>query len=439
MAQHAEDLMQNPFLRVLRASFEDLYRQAAERGESTTLLVPCAECLETENFNQIFMETHVLRSVSVPGCYMNLCGQGVEIKDGVGVSTQLGFSEHRACEVVQTESMFDFGSCFRVLVIDRPLIGRYRAVQGAVDRSSALAKAKANPAPTAGGLSLPDVSSQADQAAEWLNSAAAIQDALFDEVDRFRKTFVQVPGCEQSTAERIREIVGDSVRKLIKHHGLTQTSQQKQLEHHVSRHTYAVLHSFLFPHLQEILGEAEARLESGIRSFASVGELLEAIPGAQGRGLGLVDLGGCAEQLAEVEHKITPHEKIACINEAHTLLQRCIADCAKASSGAQQGSIEITGDDVLSLFILVVYRRAWEHKLAHIAHVEMYLQGSDAQFEESGYAVSALQAALHFFLEERSAAACRGAPRPTTSIFASYLQEGAQEAQAAGSGRQSRF
>lgn len=283
-----------------------------------------------------------------------------------------------------------------------------------------------------------------EQPLEWLNSAPAIQDCLFDEIDRFRKTFVQVPGCEQSTAERLREIIGDVVRKLIKHHRLTQASQQRQLDYQVGRHVYAVLHSFLFPHLQRMLASHEERLQKGIASYASVSELVDAIPGAQGRGLGLIDLCDCSEQLEELAHKITPHDKIASIDEAHSVLQRCVAEAARVSGST---GFEITGDDVLSLFILAIYRsHQMRHWLAHVTHVEMYLQGAAsrsgsteaARFEEVGYAVSAMQAALQFFLEEQrrppttpaggpssaqqAAVATTGGSQSSTRVFAKYLQ-----------------
>lgn len=45
-SRRQEDLSQNRFLQVLRASFEGIYRQAAQRGDRTVILVPCAECLE---------------------------------------------------------------------------------------------------------------------------------------------------------------------------------------------------------------------------------------------------------------------------------------------------------------------------------------------------------------------------------------------------------
>eukprot|EP00913_Durusdinium_trenchii_P013704 g12867.t1 len=51
------------------------------------------------------------------------------------------------------------------------------------------------------------------------------------------------------------------------------------------------------------------------------------------------------------------------------------------------------------------WRSQVKNFLAHVCHMEMYLQGPSrsgggARFEEAGYAVSALQAGLQFFLEE---------------------------------------
>eukprot|EP00440_Ansanella_granifera_P061217 gb/GFBE01066361.1/.p1 GENE.gb/GFBE01066361.1/~~gb/GFBE01066361.1/.p1 ORF type:complete len:461 (+),score=93.76 gb/GFBE01066361.1/:1-1383(+) len=423
-AKVEEDLMQNPFLQVLRASFEGIYRQAAERGERTALLVPCAECLEGESFGQVFAETHLLQATCVPGCYMNLLGQGVEIKD-TSVSTHLGFQEHRVCEVLQSESMYDLGNTFKVLVVDKPLIGRHKTLPSATDRAPA-AKASASSAtaePTAD---------------DWLNTTPSIQGDFFDQVDRFRKTFVQVLGCEHSTAERIREIADETAQRLSRHHKLTLPTQLRQLDFTVSRQAYAALHSFVFPHLVRILETQEVRLQQAIRSYESVAELLQAIPGADGRGLGLVDVRECSKELELMDRKITPHEKIACIDKAHSLLQQCVAEGAKSGQSGG-GPVEITGDDVLSLFILAVHGSQVKHNLAHIAHVEMYLQGAAgrsgsseaARFEEAGYAVSALQAGLQFFLEERRinpGPSSRAPPRPSTNVFSSYLPQGAQTA-----------
>ena len=289
-ARIEEDLSQNRFLQVLRASFEGIYRQAAKGGEKTVVLVPCADCLEVEHFAQNFAETHLLHATCVPGCYMNLLGQGVEIKDS-SVSTRLGFSEQRVCEVLQSESMYDVGNTFRVLVIDKPLIGRHRPLPGAADRAKATAETSE--------LSVDDM----------LLQAPMIQGDFFDEVDRFRKTFVQVAGCEGRTAERIREIVNGAVQRLSRHHKLTSSSQLRQLEFTVSRQAYTALHSFVFPHLQQILSTHEERLQKAIRSYGSVEDVVEAIPGG-GQGLAFVDISEAAKELELMDGKIAPHEHL---------------------------------------------------------------------------------------------------------------------------------
>lgn len=415
--------MQNPFMRELRSNFEVIYEQAARKGEATTIIVPCAECMDGE-VTQYFVEAHILTATRIPDCFMNHLGQGVEIKDST-ISTQLGFPETRNCEVLQSESMYDYSNCFRVLVTDKPLTGRWKPIQGFADRKA-----------SAGGGAAPSAALPQGDGQDWLNSAPAIQGDFFDQVDRFRKTFVQVPGCEQSTAERIREIVGDAKQRLQRHHKIRQPNQLKQLDYQVSRSAYAALYSFLFPHLQRILASAEDRLKKSIRSYTSTAALIADLPGLQGKNLSNVDVRSCAEKLADIDHKITPHEKIACIGEAHSLLQRSIEEGAQKSSRSQEGVMEITGDDIQFLFTLALYRTDLPNRLAHIAHVDMYSQGEASRFEEAGYAVTTLQAALQFFLEERrhtasrtpaggTSLASRGGAgnRPATNVFSSYMQE----------------
>lgn len=272
-----------------------------------------------------------------------------------------------------------------------------------------------------------------DEPCDWLNTAPAIQDELFERVDRFRKTFVQVAGCEQITADRIQEIAAEAVRKLIRHHALVQPSQHRRLAYHVTRNVYAALHSFVYPHLVSVLKDHEERLRSAIASYASPKDVLDVVAGG-GSGLALVDVRPVAEQLNNLDHLITPPEKVDCVNKGHGMLQKCVAESARAARRTE--ALEITGDDVLSLFILAVYHSAVKHPLAHVAHMEMYLQGAawraGAGDAEAAYATSALQAALQFFLEERrggGGSAGRGSSEGhsggKTTVFSSYLQTGA--------------
>lgn len=367
---------------------------------------------------QVFMETHIIRAASVPGCYVNFRGQGVDVKD-TSVSTQLGFPQdsQRTCEVLQSTALYDtdYSYNFRVLVLDKPLIGRYRPIPGAADRGQ--------PTPAVGSLSVAAVSGGPGDSADpsdWLNTAPKIQNSFLDQVDHFRKTFVQVPGCEQSTAERIRELVNDATKQLVIHHGLglKQYDQRRQLDYHVSRNAYAVLHSFIFPHLRRILAAADERLEEAIRSFTSKESLVDALPGVQGQNLGSIDVRSCTEQLNLIGDKITPHDKIECINEAYSALQRCVAESASVTQRPQQ----ITGDDIQSLFIFAVHESDLRDRLAHTAHVEMYLHGSE-NMNEAGYAVTQMQGALQFFLDDRTGSSVpRPGSRATTNAFSSLRQ-----------------
>lgn len=409
--------MQNPFWRELRSSFESLYKQTAERNKATTVIVPSVDCLEVESFNQAFVETHLLQASHVPGCHMNLVGQGVEITDS-NVSTHLCFQEARTCEILQTESMYEYSNSVRIIVTDKPLIGKYKIMPGAADRSASKAGAQLG-------------SPLDEQVAKtlWLETVPSIQNSFMDQVERFRNTFVQVPGCEQSTAERIREITDEATERLMKHHKVSQASLQKQIESQVSRNAYVCLHSFLFPHLQRILASAEDGLDKAIKIYPSPKDLVDVIPGAGNRGLDLVDFKECSKHLSQMDHSITPHEKIGCIESAYLVLKQCVGEDGERPWSPKEGSMEITGDDVLSLFILSVHGSELKSRLAHVAHVEMYLQGATrseaARFEEAGYAVAAFQAALQFFLDEKkrtSVGRSTSAPRSSAKVFANYAQ-----------------
>eukprot|EP00747_Dinoflagellata_sp_TGD_P079855 gnl/TRDRNA2_/TRDRNA2_160671_c0_seq2.p1 gnl/TRDRNA2_/TRDRNA2_160671_c0~~gnl/TRDRNA2_/TRDRNA2_160671_c0_seq2.p1 ORF type:complete len:439 (-),score=85.35 gnl/TRDRNA2_/TRDRNA2_160671_c0_seq2:53-1369(-) len=405
-------------MKSLTRDFESTYRRALERGLSTVVVVPCAESLEgLKSFDQAFVEAHVMHAAHVPGCFLNLLGQGVEIKES-SVSTHLGFQEQRVCMVSQTASWHDYGQPYRVLVTDRPLVGQYKIIPGGADTKKAGASQVAAP----------------DPSTEFLNSAPMIQDYFYSQVDVFRNTYVQVAGLEQSTAERIREICTETTKKLKEFHKLNQ-AQSQQAEFQVSRLAYVALNSFLFPHLQHILTSAEERLEKAIRSYSTTQELIDAMPdGGDSKSLHLLDVRECSEKLAamDLSTMMTPHEKVACIDEAHTMLKRCVAETAQKGPVA----VEITGDDILSLFILAVHGSKLQHRLAHVAHMDMYLQGSTGRsggidagrFEESSYACSAFQAALQFFLEERRASTqvrSMQSARGTSTVFSSYLGQSA--------------
>lgn len=337
---------------------------------------------------------------------MNLLGQGVEINEDC-VQTAFGFQEQRICTVIQRESMYDFGNSFTVLVLDKPLIGKWRIRQSGMNRA---------------GLKM-------NQPCDWLNTAPNIDAELWSEVHAFRKTFVRVRGCEQQMAERMHSICSETALKLIQHHQVKKEAQQREIASAVSRAVYCVLHSFIFPHLVKELTSFEAKLVSVIRSFASPAEVLEEIPGASNKGLSKVDVSRSSVRLANLDTLIAPHEKVGCVVETYNLLQACVAE--EMQKARRKDAVEITGDDVLSLFIEAIVGSGLQYFLPHAAHMDMYLHGSaglSPVHDEAGYAVSAFQAALSFLLEEKRKARPAPTNKPTRArpgsgpSIASYLQ-----------------
>lgn len=412
---HEEDLGQNAFLRALRVNYEGLYKRAAEKAENTIILMPCADSLHSEHISQAFAECHILQVAYIPGNYMNLLGQGVEINDDV-VQTSFGFQEQRICTVIQRESMYDFGNSFTVLVLDKPLTGKWRIRQSGMDRP---------------GLKTNDVPFQP---CDWLNTAPNIDAELWQEVHGFRKTFVRVRGCEQQMAERMHSICSETALKLIQHHQVKKEAQQREIASAVSRAVYCVLHSFIFPHLVKELTPFEAKLVSVIKSFASPAEVLEEIPGASNKGLSKVDVSRSSVRLANLDSLIAPHEKVGCVVETYNLLQACVAE--EMQKARRKDAVEITGDDVLSLFIEAIVGSGLQYFLPHAAHMDMYLHGSaglSPVHDEAGYAVSAFQAALSFLLEERKKTRSTNTSRPVRAgpgsgpSIASYLQGAVDE------------
>eukprot|EP00921_Rhytidocystis_pertsovi_P018769 GHVQ01029725.1.p1 GENE.GHVQ01029725.1~~GHVQ01029725.1.p1 ORF type:complete len:214 (+),score=32.12 GHVQ01029725.1:130-771(+) len=117
-----EDVSQHPFLTALRASFVKLYETLVKKHY--TLLVPCAAVCRGIKITQVVIECHVLQSTHIPGNFLNLLGQGVELREGC-VYTSFGFKEQRVCNVLQDENMYDYGTPFKVILIDRPLQGKF--------------------------------------------------------------------------------------------------------------------------------------------------------------------------------------------------------------------------------------------------------------------------------------------------------------------------
>eukprot|EP00745_Piridium_sociabile_P030902 TRINITY_DN51265_c0_g1_i1.p1 TRINITY_DN51265_c0_g1~~TRINITY_DN51265_c0_g1_i1.p1 ORF type:complete len:194 (-),score=10.10 TRINITY_DN51265_c0_g1_i1:642-1223(-) len=114
----SEDIDRNPLMVSLRAHFLRMYLMLCERGG--VLLLPVASSLNGVKVTQVLIECHILFCTHIPGHFLNLIGQGVELRERRAF-TSFGFKEERHCNVVQEDSLFDNGCTFKVVCVDEPI------------------------------------------------------------------------------------------------------------------------------------------------------------------------------------------------------------------------------------------------------------------------------------------------------------------------------
>eukprot|EP00922_Rhytidocystis_sp_ex-Travisia-forbesii_P018760 GHVS01027889.1.p1 GENE.GHVS01027889.1~~GHVS01027889.1.p1 ORF type:complete len:236 (+),score=22.23 GHVS01027889.1:69-710(+) len=205
----AEEVSQNPFLCVLRRTFDKLYQSMLDKQQ--TLLVPCAAACVHLKITQVLIESHIVQTTHIPGNFLNLMGQGVEFRDG-WVHTTFGFAEHRTCRVLQEENMYDSGSAFKVICIDRPLQGPVHSTsanQSDTTESPALLCEKS--ATPAAFLTLDEatvMTTMTDWGSEGSGEALSRISGL---LNQFKQTYVLICGLEHEAADRIKQLTDRSV------------------------------------------------------------------------------------------------------------------------------------------------------------------------------------------------------------------------------------
>jgi len=359
----AEDLERNPFFVALRTTYQALYERACRSGEETVILIPAASSLDDpQSIPLHLIEAHILRAShsTGQGIFVNLSGQGVEIKDG-SVSTSQGFEEHRMCTVIQQESMYEWDNTFRVLIIDIPIIGKYKNTARRARRDSF------------------------DAVEEWINTAPEIENDLFEVVNHFRQSYVQVPGFEYETGKRIERMCEMAAKKLRQFHNIQDPYQEGLLRYTVSKTMYAALHSFLFPHLVYALQVHEERLSTKMGEF-SIDGLVDTL---LKKDIWITSEDDIKSHIIGLEEVITPHEKLDKIVSLFNLIHR----------------MEVTGDDVLILFALGIRTSGVRNILAHVAHMDLFLKASKKtikKFHETDYAFTSFQSAVSYLLSSRN-------------------------------------
>ncbi|KAF4668077.1 hypothetical protein FOZ61_007209 [Perkinsus olseni] len=436
-----EDIFTNPFFAKVRE--EDSLLQyaagggstgAAESGRPPVILVPCQRSLSGQpesaslsRHHQI--EAHILQSAHVPGQYCNLRGQGLEIKSD-RVITGVGFGQRRICHVTQTENMYDYGTNFKIFVLDRPVCGAYTSGRGGAGPASL---AMAGPC-------------------DWLSGCPQAEDDFYDKIFKFRQTYLLVPGYEKAAAVRIRDIASEAVAAVERHEagkpsGLVRpvaAPPGSDIKHEVERTAYATLHAFIFPHILQYTLPEDTRLTERIRRYAIVQEFvfrnycnggnlnLRTILAAASAPKDILaakndvltrSVQSLVAELGKLDNQIAPMDKLSAMTVCGTALEHCqklVSEIVRSSllvTAPDQGGparVEVSADHVLAMFVAAIASLASSRDRAntrvqinaHMCHVDMYVEAHDElKFSQGQYAVSTIHSALEFWRQPH--AECR--------------------------------
>lgn len=293
--QRTEDLLDNPFMVVLRRDHDELLKDCAKNKDGAVLVVPQATSLKGVAIKLNFVETHVLQlqPACSSGSYINLVGQGIEIKEKEKVlTTSFGFRHYRRLNILEEQSIYEFNAVFKILVVDNPIIGEISSQIGENKPRETVA------------------------CCDLLNSAPEVENELFDRLHSFRQRYVQVKGCEKETARRIGVIAEDVVLRLTKHFGALNSADFVHVQ--VERTIYAALHAFIWPHLLTATEEHANKLHAIFQAWtpALVCQELKAP-----ERFAAADLRAASEKLKELDLMISPMEKLQGLQEVVTAAQ----------------------------------------------------------------------------------------------------------------------
>eukprot|EP00922_Rhytidocystis_sp_ex-Travisia-forbesii_P018761 GHVS01027890.1.p1 GENE.GHVS01027890.1~~GHVS01027890.1.p1 ORF type:complete len:355 (+),score=49.41 GHVS01027890.1:92-1156(+) len=335
----AEEVSQNPFLCVLRRSFDKLYQSMLDKQQ--TLLVPSAAACAHLKITQVLIESHIVQTTHIPGNFLNLMGQGVEFRDG-WVHTTFGFAEDRACRILQEENMYDSGSAFKVICIDRPLQGPVPSSATQPDtngKSPPVGALLCEKSPTPAAFLTLDEATVMTTMTEWGSEGSGeALSRINGLLNQFKQTYVLISGLEHEAAERIRQLTDRSLHHLAMHRPeLLHGAHRRYLQEVAERYVYASLFSVLWNHLVSSLKSREMLVQRAMSVLSGNQQSLLAdlqVPAS----LHDIDLRSPSAALLQLRSLHTPHEKLEYLENVCELIYKAVEEHSKRAGSPTQAT-----------------------------------------------------------------------------------------------------
>ncbi|AFZ80905.1 hypothetical protein BEWA_003130 [Theileria equi strain WA] len=353
-----DDISTNPFMSILKTTYTPLYEFIFNDTETQKIIViPASHSLVGVEITEDFIEVHVLQETAIENHYINLAGQAVEI-DGDSVHTSYGFKNDCVCNIIKKDKIIESSKSVKVVVTDSHLLeSNSKDIECLLydfDR---------------------DVEKIVDR---WSKENKEFHKTFSSDLERFRQTFVIVPGYESETANIISNMVDKSISKLLDDSKEYPRTFKDKIFRIALNYAYSNLHAAIWSYLTTSYSSKDTVIQNRITKLRNELNLnLSLLIFESRHEITKMNILPSAEALRKMENAKVPQEKLEYLDRAILL------------------SNSSSSEDAVSLMILTIVVGGLKNPIAHAAYLDMYLKGRIVGKSES---LEVLFSAISFLL-----------------------------------------
>jgi len=280
-----------------------------------------------------------------------------------------------ACNILQSENIFDFNHSFRVVIVGKPLTGDLVSLPEETSATTGTEISTAGPS-------------------EYLSHSPMLENDFFEKIERLRRAYILCPGYESHLAVSIKELSLTTANQLVRY--LPSSAPSFELVYaDIERVAFATLHSRIFPHLSTSGGE-----NSVLKKNCSVGDdfvrLELVLKEMQAPGDVIVNLktiipfinGIVVPELLKFNKAITPQQKV---NYLVFVVEKL------SSIFKETGIPAVTADHLLAGMVLAIVFAQMNSGHIHAAHVSMFLCAHpELSMEKGSFAFATFNTCIEF-------------------------------------------